>query len=81
MDDLLAVLQACPTDLSPDSFRLHENPFFLKVCKRQLFSPDDKGLFPGMYVPLELWKSLAADPATLGKEGGAFSAMKMPEDA
>jgi hypothetical protein len=72
MDDLLAVLQACPTDPSPDSFRLHENPFFLKVCKRQLFNPDDKGLFPGMYFPLELWKSLAADSATLGKKGGRF---------
>jgi hypothetical protein len=72
MDELLAELQACPADSSPDSFRLHENPFFLKVCKRQLFNPDDKGLFPGMYFPLDLWKSLAADPATLGRKGGRF---------
>ncbi len=72
MDDTLTALRACPPDASPDSFRLHENPFFLKVCKRQVFNPEDKGLFPGMYFPLELWKALAADPATLGKKGGRF---------
>jgi hypothetical protein len=72
MDALLVELRACPDDPSPDSFRLHLNPFFLKICARQLFNPDDKGLFPGMYFPLDLWKSLAADPATLGKKGGRF---------
>jgi hypothetical protein len=68
MDGLLADLKACPDDPSPDSFRLHQNPFFLKICRRRLFNPDDKGLFPGMYFPLELWKSLAVDPATMGKK-------------
>lgn len=72
MDELLAQLQACPADSSPDSFRLHANPFFLKICKRQLFNPDDKGLFPGMYFPIDLWKTLAADPATVGPKGGRF---------
>ncbi len=70
MDEILKELEACPVDTSPKSFRMHRNPFFLKVCPRQVFNPDDKGLFPGMYFPLDLWKCLAADPATLGKQGG-----------
>jgi len=72
MDGLLTALEACPNDPSPDSFRLNQNPFFLKICRRRLFNPDDKGLFPGMYFPLDLWKSLAVDPATLGKKSGRF---------
>jgi hypothetical protein len=31
---------------------------------------DDKGLFKGMYLPLELWKCLASDPITEGPRGG-----------
>ena len=72
MDALLLELDACPPDDSPASFRMHPGPFFLKICRRQLFNPDDKGLFPGMYFPLDLWKSLAGHPATLGKKGGRF---------
>jgi hypothetical protein len=72
MDETLALLREFPPDPSPDSFRLHENPFFLKICQRQLFNTDDKGLFTGMYFPLDLWKSLAADPSTLGERGGRF---------
>jgi hypothetical protein len=72
MDELLGALQTQPEDRSPGSFRLHTNPFFLKLCPRILFNPDDKGLFKGMYLPLDLWKSLAADPATQGPRGGRF---------
>lgn len=72
MDKILEELEASPADASPQSFRMHTNPFFLKVCPRQVFNPDDKGLFPGMYFPLDLWKCLAADPVTLGKQGGRF---------
>lgn len=72
MDALSAELDACPEDVSPRSFRMHRNPFFLKVCQRQIFNPDDNGLFPGMYFPLALWKSLATHPTTLGRQGGRF---------
>ena len=44
--------QAC----DPDGYRLSENPFFLKFCPRVVFNPDDKGLFKGIYLPLDLWK-------------------------
>lgn len=70
MEGLLAILRAQPEDRSPASFRLHTNPFFLKLCPRIIFNPDDKGLFPGMYLPLDLWKSLADDPITQGPRGG-----------
>jgi hypothetical protein len=44
----------------------------LKLCPRIIFNPDDKGLFKGMYFPLDLWKCLADDPVTLGPRGGSF---------
>jgi hypothetical protein len=72
MDELLTTLRAQPEDRTPGSFRLHANPFFLKLCPRIVFNPDDKGLFKGMYLPLDLWKSLADDPVTQGPRGGRF---------
>jgi hypothetical protein len=70
MDVLLEALAKLPQDQSPTSFRLHPNPYFLKLCPRIIFNPDDKGLFPGMYLPLDLWKCLVRDPATEGPRGG-----------
>jgi hypothetical protein len=70
MDKLLAQMRSVRVDKSADSFRLHSNPFFLKLCPRIVFNPDDKRLFPGMYLPLELWKALAKSPATAGPLGG-----------
>ena len=42
----------------------------MKLCPRIVFNPDDKGLFKGMYLPLELWKCLGSDPITEGPRGG-----------
>lgn len=70
MDSLLAQIRAAQDDPSPASFRLHSNPCFLKLCPRMLFNPDDKGLFKGLYLPLDLWRSLANDPVTEGPRGG-----------
>lgn len=70
MDSLLETLRSLPGDSSPNSFRLHTNPFFLKLCPRIIFNPDDKGLFKGMYLPLDFWKSLAGDPVTKGSRNG-----------
>ena len=70
MDNLLHELGLLPQDNTPVSFRLHSNPFFLKLCPRIIFNPEDKGLFPGMYLPLDLWRSLAGDPSTAGPRGG-----------
>jgi hypothetical protein len=70
MDNLRIELDKVPPDLTPRSFRLNENPFFLKLCPKVVFNPDDKGLFLGMYLPVELWRSLANDDVTVGKRDG-----------
>jgi hypothetical protein len=35
-----------------------------------IFNPDDKGLFNGIYLPLDLWKSLDASSRLRGPKGG-----------
>lgn len=52
------------------NFRLHPSPFFLKLCSRKVFNPDDVKLFPGMYFPLAHWEILAADERLVGPRGG-----------
>ena len=70
MDTLLAAIHACPANTSHDGFRLTENPFFLKLCPRLVFNPDDIGLVPGMYLPLDYWKLLVQSPDIPGPRGG-----------
>lgn len=70
MDDLLAELTKVPPDNDPDGYRFTHNPFMLKFCSHMDFDPDDKGLFPGMYVPLELWKQLSTSGRLKGPKGG-----------
>ena len=66
MDTLLAELRACERDDSRDGYRLTDNPFFLKLCPRLIFNPDDVGLVPGMYLPLDYWKVLVKHPELRG---------------
>ncbi|PJL79842.1 hypothetical protein B9Y88_03195 [Stenotrophomonas maltophilia] len=70
MDALLATIQACPANTSHDGYRLTESPFFLKLCSRLVFNPDDIGLVPGMYLPLDYWKLLVQSPGIPGPRGG-----------
>lgn len=70
MDALLAAIQTCPANSVHDGFRLTENPFFLKLCSRLVFKPDDIGLVPGMYLPLDYWKLLEQHPGIKGPRGG-----------
>lgn len=53
MGHLLRALRACPPNDSCDGFRLMENPFLLKLCPRIVFHPDNVGLVPGLYLPLD----------------------------
>lgn len=71
MDKLLGALQLCAPNNHRDGFRLCENPFFLKLCPRIVFQPDDVSLVPGMYLPLDYWKVLVSHPALRGPKGGA----------
>jgi hypothetical protein len=70
MDVMLAELAKCAVDDAPEGFRLCSNPFFLKFCSRVVFNPDDTGLFSGIYLPLDLWKSLHAGGRLKGPQGG-----------
>jgi hypothetical protein len=70
MDALLAELKACAANTSHNGFRLTDNPFFLKLCPRIVFNPDDIGLVPGMYLPLDYWKILEPHPCIKGPRGG-----------
>jgi hypothetical protein len=70
MNTVLGALKACAPNTDIDGFRLAENPFFLKLCPRLVFNPDDVGLVPGMYLPLDYWKLLENDPGIKGPKGG-----------
>jgi len=70
MDELWAELRDCEPDRGPSGFRLKDNPFFLKLCPRIVFDPDDSSLVKGMYLPLEYWRRLETDPSIEGPENG-----------
>jgi len=70
METLLEKLRKVPGGQDPDGYRFAYNPFFLKFCPRVLFNPDDRGLFKGIYVPLDLWKRANAASRFKGKRGG-----------
>lgn len=70
MDALLDELSKVAPDDDPDGFRFNSNPFFLKFCTRIVFNPDDKAMFPGMYLPHGLWRALAAGNRLKGTKGG-----------
>ncbi len=64
-------LQSCPPSSGKDGYRLSNSPFFLKLCPRIVFDPDDVGLIPGMYLPLDYWSVLSTDPSIKGPKGGS----------
>ena len=70
METVLEELRKVPSGHDPDGYRFTDNPFFLKYCPRVVFNPDDKGLFKGIYLPLDLWKRADAAGRFKGKRGG-----------
>ena len=70
METLLEELRQEPSSDDPDGYRFTDNPFFLKFCPRVVFNPDDKGLFSGIYLPLDLWKRADSAGCFRGKRGG-----------
>jgi hypothetical protein len=70
MDKMLEELSKAAPDIDPDGFRFSHNPFFLKFCPRITFRPDDKGMFPGLYIPHGLWKALTGSERLKGPKGG-----------
>ena len=72
MDALISQLKMIPSGNEPDGFRFSNNPFFLKFCPRVVLNPDDKGLFKGIYLPLDLWKRLELAGKLKGSKGGNY---------
>ena len=70
MDNMLGELSGVSSSNAPDGYRLSDNPFFFKFCPRVNFNPDDKGLFKGIYLPLDLWKRAVATGKLRGPMGG-----------
>jgi len=70
MEAMISSFKACVPNSSYNGFRLSENPFFLKLCPRLVFNPDDAGLVPGMYIPLDYWKLLEQSEHLQGARGG-----------
>jgi len=70
MTALSKQLDDCEPEFALGGFRLMANPFFLKLCPRLTFDPDDTGLTKGMYIPLEYWRRLETDPCIEGARGG-----------
>lgn len=70
MRALRSELTKCIVGPAKDEFRLSDNPFFLKLCPRIVFNPDDASLVPGMYIPLDYWDRLSTDPSIEGLKGG-----------
>jgi hypothetical protein len=51
-------------------YRINENPFFIKICSRLEFDPDNIGLSSGMYIPIDYIKLLENDLSIEGERGG-----------
>lgn len=72
MKGVLAELRKCKRSGVVDSYRFCENPFFLKICPRLVFDPDNVGLVRGMYLPLDYWDLISESEHVRGSRGGRF---------
>lgn len=70
MESVLAEMEPMSKVDDCAGFRLCPNPFFLKLCSRVVFNPDDVSLVSGMYISLEHWKLLEKSESTRGPNGG-----------
>jgi hypothetical protein len=70
MQAILRQLLPVGVQETKENYRLNTGPFFIKLCSRTQFNPDDIKLFPGMYFALDHWVCLARDPALVGERGG-----------
>ena len=70
MKRTLTALRECTPNGERSGFRMVENPFFLKLCPRLTFNPDDAGLVKGMYIPIDYWHLIETDATLVGPTGG-----------
>ena len=70
MDAVEEALHDVPRNDVRTGYRLLEAPFFLKLCSRIVFNPDDVALVPGMYLSRDYWRLIEADATMTGPRGG-----------
>ncbi len=70
MDSFLKILKTISGSEKINDYRINNAPFYIKICPRIEFQPDNVGLSSGMYIPLEYLKLLQVDDSTLGSRGG-----------
>jgi len=70
MDAIIQSLKSTNGNGVIDDYRFNENPFFIKICPRLEFDPDNVGLSTGMYIPLDYIKMLEYDNCIEGERGG-----------
>ncbi len=70
MDKLYKKIKPLERKEHIDDYRISETPFFIKICPRIEFDPDNSGLTKGMYIPLDYIKKLETDKCIEGKNGG-----------
>lgn len=70
MDSIYDSIKDTASNEVADDYRICENPFFIKICPRLEFKPDNVGLSSGMYIPLDYIKKLEKDKCIMGKSGG-----------
>lgn len=54
----------------PQEYRLHGGAFFFKLCPKLVVEPLSEAMLKGMYLPLDFWSAVVADPAVRGARGG-----------
>lgn len=70
MESVLVELTKCDDEQHHSSYRLSDNPFYLKFCPRLQFSPNDKSLSKGMYISMDYWSRLKDSKELEGPLGG-----------
>lgn len=69
MDSIIQSLRSTSGNGFINDYRFNENPFFVKICPRLEFDPDNVGLSTGMYIPLDYIKMLENETCIEGKRG------------
>ncbi len=74
MEVLANEVAAATNQSAAFDFRLTASPFFLKICPRDAFEPDENEQVKGMIIPLDMWKAVTADTTNkfLGPAGGGI---------
>jgi hypothetical protein len=70
MDSVMDRLKKMSSTEDLDDFRINNIPFYIKICPRIEFQPDNVGLSSGMYIPIDYLKLLQDDNSILGSKGG-----------